>query len=128
MQWVRQGPDNHQLTYILEKVRRPLLLYPMNICMHIKLPSLWDFGLTSPRWEYFSIFSLPLLSLPVCVQHNYFRHNFRPWLACTSVPAWDLALVDYCPLQFHRAIHAVSVLRIILCLWECNWQQNWYYL
>ena len=93
--WGQQGPVTHQLPSSMEKVWHTLLMYIMTIHMHIKIPYFWACGLTSSHWEHFRVFSSPLLLLPFYVHRHFFLRNFGQWIACTSVLAWDLTLVDY---------------------------------
>ena len=121
MKWGQQGLGTHQIPSILEKVCRPLIKYPMSVWMYIKLPCSMVLWTHLPPSVTFSCLYITLIFLPVCVYHHASLHNFGRWIAWTSVPACYLALVHYCPLQFHCDIHSASVLHIILCLWYCNW-------
>ena len=100
MSWDQQDPGTPQLPYFLEKVCIPYQPYPMKLQMHINLPYFLVCDLTSLWREYFCVFSTLILPC-ICFHRHVFLRNFILWLACTSVMAWDLMLVDYHLLQFH---------------------------
>ena len=118
VRWFQQVPDNFQLLSITEKVCSPILPYPMTVRMHIELPHFLVLWLHLPLSIIFPCIFSSSPFPPVCVHLHVFHHNFIQWFACISVLEWYLTLVDYRLLQFHRAIHAVSILYIILYLWD----------
>ena len=90
--------------------------------IYIKLPYFRVYGFTSTYREYQFVFSPPLIFLPVCVHRLALLKTFGRLPDRTSVLAWDLALVDYCLLQFHCAVPTASILHVILCLLDCDYQ------
>ena len=69
MSWFQQGPGTHQLSYSLEKVCCPILLYPMNVRMHIKVTIFPNFWTHLPQLGIPLRFNLYLPFIPVCVQY-----------------------------------------------------------
>ena len=79
MRWVQQVPVSHQLPSRMGKVFHPLIIYPMTIRMHIRLPSFPGF------WIH-----LHMLVIPLCLFFSsYFPPRMCP-LSCLPTQFWTV--------------------------------------
>ena len=71
MRWGQQVPRTHKLSSSMQHVC-PIHLYPMNVWMHIKLPSFLILSSHLPPLVIFLCFFSFFLFLSVCLNHHVF--------------------------------------------------------